>query len=899
MAVLLFQMANAQSLRYVNTIFSQTQKHADVIYGSADFLNSPYVDESITSTGNLIMDIYEPFGDTLTKRPAIIFAHGGGFFDGSRNVDDMEAFCDTFARKGYVTATIDYRQGVQVNDNADLHYTRAAYRGLQDGRTAIRFLRANAAAYGIDPNHIYWGGNSAGSFIGLLSIYMDDVEKPGFANEVDYSVEVTDPFGGVQFVDYTGPDLGNLDIGNNLTYSGEPNAVMACWGGIGDTNFIQTDNNQPVFLIHGTADDIVPFNSGPPFNLTNVSAVFGSNPINTRLNNLGITDKLTYFVEGEGHEFYGVTNGNWTNNGRGNAYWDTVVQKATSFYFDQHKPIADFSAWIGGLTVEFTSNSSGATKWLYDFGDGNNSISQNPEHTYANSGSYTVFLYVENDMQSWDTVTKVITVGNANPVEDIAVLEVKPILKDFSDTNHITASIQNSGDTSASNFELKLDVNGTVYTETFADTLLASESALYTFSQDLDFATEGIYHIKVISQLTADTNMTNDTAQNVINSYKGRNALTFDGTNDRVVVKDNDIGNPLTQFTLSLWVKLFSYPSGNYALISKHNNVGSRKGFTIEYGNTVKGVLANATNGWSVVESPDSWELNEWHHVAFTFDFPKLKIYDNGIAVDSMTILSYVYSSINLGLGNSVAYDNYLNGAIDEVMIWDTVRSQSDIIKDMNGKTNIPQQHLIAYYKFNQGRDKADNTTINTLVDETDNNNHGAIYNMDLSNGSAVSNFVKSEYEVEYLAGPNGNITGETNQLVREGKHASEVLATPDTGYDFYQWSDGQMDNPRQDSSITADISVTATFDVIDAISNNSSNTSEIDVYPIPASDNITIDAQNMAVSEIEIINSLGKTVIYNNAGLQKIDVSHLPKGLYFIKVKSKNSTSIKKINIQ
>ena len=121
----------------------------------------------------------------------------------------MVAFCDSFARKGYVTATIDYRQGVEVVDNGNLHYTRSAYRGVQDGRAAVRFLRANAETYGIDPDKIYWGSNSAGSFIGLNSIYMDSNEKPTHVGSVNY----TDGM-----IPYSGPDLGGLDIGLNIAY---------------------------------------------------------------------------------------------------------------------------------------------------------------------------------------------------------------------------------------------------------------------------------------------------------------------------------------------------------------------------------------------------------------------------------------------------------------------------------------------------------------------------------------------------------------------------------------------------------------------------------------------------------------------------------------------------------
>ena len=81
-----------------------------MVYGSAPALNFPYANENSSSNDNLVMDIYEPLGDVLTQRPAIVFAHSGGFITGDRNHDDMVAFCDSFARKGYVTATIDYRQ---------------------------------------------------------------------------------------------------------------------------------------------------------------------------------------------------------------------------------------------------------------------------------------------------------------------------------------------------------------------------------------------------------------------------------------------------------------------------------------------------------------------------------------------------------------------------------------------------------------------------------------------------------------------------------------------------------------------------------------------------------------------------------------------------------------------
>ncbi|MBV6441436.1 MAG: PKD domain-containing protein [Haliscomenobacteraceae bacterium CHB4] len=72
----------------------------------------------------------------------------------------------------------------------------------------------------------------------------------------------------------------------------------------------------------------------------------------------------------------------------------------TNYINVQTIPTANFTHSVNGLTVTFTNNSNGATSYLWNFGDGNTSTEQNPVHTYAVGGVYTVILTTTNDCGS-------------------------------------------------------------------------------------------------------------------------------------------------------------------------------------------------------------------------------------------------------------------------------------------------------------------------------------------------------------------------------------------------------------------------------------------------------------------------------------------------------------------
>ncbi len=101
--------------------------------------------------------IYRPEGHKprKEKRPAIVFFFGGGFTQGSPA--QFEKHCEYFASRGMVALTADYR--VKSRHGA------SPVECVTDGKSAIRWVRANADRLGIDPDRIVGAGGSAGGFI--------------------------------------------------------------------------------------------------------------------------------------------------------------------------------------------------------------------------------------------------------------------------------------------------------------------------------------------------------------------------------------------------------------------------------------------------------------------------------------------------------------------------------------------------------------------------------------------------------------------------------------------------------------------------------------------------------------------------------------------------------------
>tara|TARA_Y100001970_G_scaffold290273_1_gene423332 strand:- start:27505 stop:28641 length:1137 start_codon:yes stop_codon:yes gene_type:complete len=315
LVILLLSTTYTQDIRYVDEVFSDVVKTEDVIYANSPDLPFIFLFEWNTQDIDLDMDIYEPQGDTLTNRPLILFFHSGAFFSGNNELDDMVDLSIASAKRGYVAASVNYRLGLNVLSTYSGE--RAVYRGVQDASAAIRYFREHHELYNINPNKIFIWGSSAGSFIGLHLAYSEDDERP----------EST--FGG-----NSDPDLGCIDcVGNDFLHSSKPNAIVSCWGAIGDLNWIDPENNIPAIMFHGTSDLVVPYDSGLPFTINiALPVVYGSNQIHDRLNLFNIENDA--FIEsGEPHEYWGTLNGNWF--GGPNENYTQIINEAYMFLYNQ------------------------------------------------------------------------------------------------------------------------------------------------------------------------------------------------------------------------------------------------------------------------------------------------------------------------------------------------------------------------------------------------------------------------------------------------------------------------------------------------------------------------------------------------------------------------------------
>ena len=290
--------AELTSSRYRKPQYSYSQI-SDIQYGTAKGYWTSYPMENdnhygkmilkllpktaATKPQNLYLDLYIPENDSVDRHPLLLMLHGGAFFFGDKGGLSTRTWCEHFAQMGYVVASANYRLGFKISKSS---IQQCGYQAIQDAHAALRYLVAHADEYHIDPDYIFIGGTSAGAITALGTAFMTNDNCPPFVAKNKLVKKV----GGLHTSGNEHRDKVNI------------RAVANMWGAVYDLHELD-QHPIPVLSIHGTADQVVPYDQGYPFSAVRgkmgerlFDTMYGSLAIHQYLDSLHIRNEICPLV---------------------------------------------------------------------------------------------------------------------------------------------------------------------------------------------------------------------------------------------------------------------------------------------------------------------------------------------------------------------------------------------------------------------------------------------------------------------------------------------------------------------------------------------------------------------------------------------------------------------------
>ena len=185
------------------------------------------------------LDLYVQYArDLKVRRPGVLFIHGGGFTGGDKAEYRSASVSADLARAGYVVVSCNYVLGPKDKPGV-------WPRNIADCRDAVRWMRANADALGLDPDRIAVAGGSAGGYLALMVGLSDDKTGPGGDLAAKHSAKVSaviDFYGVVNFSKHGKGQVPGVSAAEQAAYLPEN----------------QCDpQDPPVLIMHGSADTTV------------------------------------------------------------------------------------------------------------------------------------------------------------------------------------------------------------------------------------------------------------------------------------------------------------------------------------------------------------------------------------------------------------------------------------------------------------------------------------------------------------------------------------------------------------------------------------------------------------------------------------------------------------------
>jgi PKD repeat protein len=236
----------------------------------------------------------------------------------------------------------------------------------------------------------------------------------------------------------------------------------------------------------------------------------------------------------------------------------------------------------------------------------------------------------------------------------------------------------------------------------------------------------------VLLETSNDSTVDTFTREQYINVFDGQSALRFDGAESYALCLASPSLNLTDALTIETWINPAGwgeFPSLGYGRVVDKGKIalflmGSHPAAS-DHSLAIQ--LLHDAGAVSFATTPEgSIGLGVWQHIAVTYDgsAATLKVFINGLEQD----LSYTStpsgniqdnSTVDLYIGNTISGTYTFDGIIDEVRIWNIVRTSEDIASSMDSYLRGDETGLVAYLKFNEGNG-------NVLTDNTTHGNAGS-----------------------------------------------------------------------------------------------------------------------------------------------------------------------------
>ena len=251
--------------------------------------------------------------------------------------------------------------------------------------------------------------------------------------------------------------------------------------------------------------------------------------------------------------------------------------------------------------------------------------------------------------------------------------------------------------------------------------------------------------------------------------------LDLDGTNDYVSLP-NSINMGTSDFTLSIWLKTDDTSSRQHVFQQTGSN--ANRVMAIHVDGSLQSRLGGTGDDH---DSGVNLSVDTWYHIVLVHDNSAntLKWYVNGTEQNTNTSVNISSNTETFYLGtNSDANDKYFNGQIDEVRIWNDVRTAAEIGDNKDDELVGNESGLVAYYRMSDG-------TGTTLTDNSSNSNNGTLTNMVTSGGSSdwITSNAPIAYDNVYTDyGPAGALSKNSISFYKNGVYVLTLGVTPDVG---------------------------------------------------------------------------------------------------------------------